>query len=123
MCRRIWSPRQTERRGGIAQLIADHSGLHASKAFFGIDFENVVKVPAPIHHDRRVTALPAQARPASPRKDWCSKISANGNRRHNILNRSWNHHANRHLTVIRTIHRIKRAISGLKTDRSAHLSL
>ena len=84
--RRIGPPSQTQRRRSLAQLIADNAGLYPRKTLLGVNFENVIQVPAPVHHDRCVAALAAQARPAATRKDWRTKIPANGNRSQNVRN-------------------------------------
>jgi hypothetical protein len=54
---RIRSPGQTKWSRRIAQLIANDSWLHARKSLRGIDFQDSIKVSAPINHNGSVAAL------------------------------------------------------------------
>jgi hypothetical protein len=91
--RGVGPPRQSKFRRRIAQLIAHYARLYSRESLHRIDFQNVIEVPRPVHHNGRIAALPRQTCPAAARKDRHSKFSAYTDRRDYILNRLRNHNA------------------------------
>src|SRR5438309_3987365 len=102
--------------GGIAQMIKNDPGLHASDAAFGIELDDFRHVLRKIEHHGDIAALPSQRRSASTAKYWSRVLPADGNCSDHIVRITWNYDSDGHLTIIGTIGGIKSAAAVVEPD-------
>src|SRR5581483_5618885 len=103
----------------VAQVIENAAGLHGRLALVRINIEDVAEVLGPVHDNRDVAALTGEAGAAATREHGRAELAAGGDRRNYVINGARDHGADRHLAVVRRIHRVHPAGSGIET----HLAL
>jgi hypothetical protein len=108
--------------GGGAKLIEDDSGLDASQAARGIDFEDRRHVFGEIEDDSRVAALSGERRAAAAGEQRSAMVATKCDRRADIFLIARNYNANGDLTIIRAVGGVESPASGVKADFSAEMA-
>jgi hypothetical protein len=107
--------------GRGAEMIEDHSGLHAGDAPGGIDFEDPRHVLGKIEDDGDVAALPGQRCAAAAAEQRSAELTAQRNRGENIVDIARKHYADRNLAVVGAVGRVESAAAAIKPDFAANL--
>src|ERR1700678_1009482 len=100
--------------GGIAEIVEDHAGLHASNAADGIDLEDPRHVPGEIEDDGNVAALAGERGASATAEQRRSELAAERYGGENVVDVAGKNHADGNLAVVGTVRRVECAGSGIK---------
>ena len=101
-----------------AQVIKNDTRLHARYLVSRVDCEDVVHIFREIEHDRNITALARQTRPATTRENGRAKAITGSDGRNHVLDVSGNDDSNGNLPIIGAVC----CIEGAATIIEAYLS-
>jgi|SRR5580700_2399996 hypothetical protein len=97
-------------------MVEHDSGLYASNAVCGIDFEDPRHVFGKIEDDGDVAALSGERRAAATAEQRRAELAAEGDRGPNIVGVAREYDPNRNLAVVRTIGGIESAGTAVESD-------
>jgi hypothetical protein len=105
--------------GGGAEMVEHDSGLYASDAAGGIDFENPRHVLGKIEDDSDVAALSGERCAAAAAEQRRGELAAERDRGPNIVGVAREYDPNRDLAVVRTVGGIESAGAAVEADFAA----
>jgi hypothetical protein len=105
--------------GRVAQLVQHQARLDTRPAAVRINMEDAVQIFREVEHHRHVAALAGEAGAAAAGQHGRAVLAAGGEGLDHVLLRAGDHHADRHLAVVRGIGGIEGAAAGVE----AHLPL
>ncbi len=103
----------------LPHTIEHNSRPRRRESFLRIDRDELVKIFRHVHHDRDVAALSGQARAAAARQNGRAMAPRGQDNLGDVLHIARDHDADRHLAIVRTIGRVKRATAIIKADFAA----
>src|SRR5262245_2899441 len=112
----IGPERQSVRLSRVPQVIQNGSRLDTREPAIDIDLEHLIHVFRHIEADRRIAALPGEARAAAATEDRDAMRAADRHRLYQVLVVARNHDTDRRLSIIRRIRRVKRAAAAVKSN-------
>ncbi len=115
---RIGPEGQLMRLRGITQNVAHDAGLDFRRPRIHIERQHPVQILRGIQNDGDIAGLAGEAGAATAHQNRRLIATGDGNRLHDVVERSRNHDPDRHLPVVRGIRRIQRAAAGIE----AHLA-
>jgi hypothetical protein len=107
--------------GGVAQLVENDSGLHASDAASGIDLEDRGHVLGKIEDDGDVAALAGERRSSATTEQRRAKVATDGNSGENILSVAGNDYANGNLAIVGSVGGVESTGAGIEADLAANV--
>ena len=102
--------------GGVAELVADHAGLHAGSLVDVVELEDLVVVLGVVEHHRDVGGLAAGRRAASTGEHRGLVLAADGDRRDDVLRPARDDHADRDRPVDREVVGVHGSGAGVEAD-------
>ncbi len=96
--------------------IQHNARLHGRQPLRRINRHDLIEVFRQVHHHRNVAALPGQTRSRPRAKEGARHAFRETDGLSDVLDIARNNHANRHLTIVRAIGRIKRPVTVAEAD-------
>jgi hypothetical protein len=116
MAGRIGSEGQVMFLRGVAEMIENDSGLDASDASLGINFEDVAHVPGEVQHDGDIAALTSEGSAAAATEERSPELATGGDSRDDILRVIRKNDPDGNLAVVGSVGGVKSAAAGIESD-------
>ena len=97
-------------------MALDHAGFDLRDARAGLDRDDSIHVLREIEHERGVARLAGEAGAAAARENRHRVFPRDRKRRNHVAFVPRNHHAHRHLAIVRCVGRVGRASAGIEAD-------